>query len=72
MLGKRVIDWAKRFPTDKRVPEALYIAQAANGWTKYGCGSNEDLRNELIAIMKKNFPSSDWTRKLAEEEAEQK
>ncbi len=70
MLGKRVIDWAKRFPTDKRVPEALYIVQAANGWTKYGCGSNEDLRNELIAIMKKSFPSSEWTRKLEADEKE--
>ncbi|MBK7934028.1 MAG: hypothetical protein IPK01_11125 [Acidobacteria bacterium] len=70
MLGKRVIDWAKRFPTDKRVPEALYIVQRANGWTKYGCGSNEDLQAQITAIMKKSFPSSEWTRKLESDESE--
>lgn len=70
MLGKRVIDWAKRFPTDKRVPEALYIVQRANGWTKYGCGSNEELQTEITALMKKSFPSSEWTRKLESDEKE--
>lgn len=70
MLGKRVVDWAKRFPTDKRVPEALYIVHQANGWTKYGCGSNEDLQNQITAIMKKSFPSSEWTRKLETDESE--
>lgn len=71
MLGKRVLEWAKRFPADKRVPEALYIVQRANGWTKYGCGSNEELQTEITTVMKNSFPSSEWTRKLSEEEAEQ-
>ena len=70
MLANRVIEWAKRSPTDKRVPEALYIVQRANGWIKYGCGSNEGLQAQITAIMKKSFPSSEWTRKLSADEAE--
>lgn len=70
MLAKRVIEWAKRSPADRRVPEALYIAQRANGWTKYGCGSNEDLQTQITTILKKSYPASEWTRKLSADEAE--
>jgi len=69
-LANRVMDWAKKAPTDRRVPEALYIVQRANGWTKYGCGSNEELKNQLEAILRKNYPSSEWTQKMISDEAE--
>ncbi len=69
-LASRVMDWAKKTPTDRRVPEALFIVQQANGWTKYGCGSNEDLQNQLATILRKNYPSSEWTQKLIADEAE--
>ncbi len=71
-LGQNVIDWARRYPTDRRVPEALYIMIEANGWTKYGCGNNEELRDEMTAILKRRYPKSEWTAKLAEEESEDK
>lgn len=66
-LGRKVLEWAKRSPTDKRIPEALYIVHEANGWTKYGCGNNEDLQNQINALMKRAYPTSEWTRKLDEE-----
>lgn len=69
-LANRVVDWAKKAPADRRVPEALYLVQRANGWTKYGCGSNEELKTQLEAILRKNYPSSEWTRKLASDAAE--
>ncbi|HMT08215.1 MAG TPA: hypothetical protein PKA82_09430 [Pyrinomonadaceae bacterium] len=69
-LGNKVLAWAKRSPTDKRVPEALYIVHEANGWTKYGCGNNEDLQNQIKALMKRAYPSSEWTRKLDEEKTD--
>lgn len=66
-LGKKVLEWAKRSPADKRIPEALYIVHEANGWTKYGCGNNEDLQLQISTLMKRAYPSSEWTRKLDEE-----
>ncbi|MCC6826314.1 MAG: hypothetical protein IT172_11270 [Acidobacteria bacterium] len=71
MLAERVLAWAKAAPADKRVPEALYIAHQANGWTKYGCGSNEDLQNKIAAVMKKSYASSEWTRKLDQPDEDQ-
>lgn len=68
-LGTKVLDWAKRAPADKRVPEALYIMIEANGWTKYGCGNNEDLRNEMSNLLKTRYPNSEWTAKLRELES---
>ncbi len=70
-LAAKVLDWAKKAPADRRVPEALYIMIEANGWTKYGCGNNEDLRNELVALLKKRYPTSEWAAKLAEQEKDQ-
>ncbi|MBK7510970.1 MAG: hypothetical protein IPI76_01705 [Chloracidobacterium sp.] len=69
-LAKRVIDWQKRAPLDKRVPEALYIVHAANGWTKYGCGNSEETQVAVEAILRKSYPNSEWTRKLDADKAE--
>lgn len=67
-LGKKVLAWARATPADRRIPEALYIVIEANGWTKYGCGNNEDLRAELSKILKSRYPSSEFVRKLESEE----
>lgn len=67
-LGKKTLEWAKRTPADKRVPEALNIMFYANGWVKYGCGGNEELRTQIENTLRKNYPQSDWTRKLDSEE----
>jgi len=67
-LAARVLEWARRSPLDRRVPESLYIVYEANGWDKYGCGSNEDLRGEAENTLKRRYPKSPWTLKLAEVE----
>ncbi|MBX3299408.1 MAG: hypothetical protein KF736_08085 [Acidobacteria bacterium] len=69
-LAEKVLAWQRLAPADKRLPEALYIVARANGWTKYGCGNNEELRARLIAILKRTYPASEWTKKLIAEEAE--
>lgn len=70
-LGEKVMAWAKRAPADRRIPEALYIVIEANGWTKYGCGNNEELRDEMAKYLKRNYPNSEWTAKLIKEESDQ-
>lgn len=67
-LADKVMAWAKRSPADKRVPEAIYIVINANGWTKYGCGNNEELRDEMVKYLKSRYPNSEWTAKLAADE----
>jgi hypothetical protein len=67
-LAGKVMEWAKAYPADHRVPEALYIVIAANGWTKYGCGNNEELRTELVTYLKRRYPNSEWTTKLISDE----
>lgn len=62
------MDWAKRYPADRRVPEALYIAIQANGWTKYGCGSDTELHDQFAECLKKHYPNSEWTAKLIEDD----
>ena len=69
-LAEKVMSWAKRYPADRRVPEAIYIMVGANGWTKYGCGNNEQLREEMAAHLKKHYPNSEWVVKLNAEDAE--
>lgn len=69
-LAAKVLDWAKRYPSDRRVPESLYIVFEANGWTKYGCGNNTELHDEIAAYLRKHYPNSEWTAKIAEEERE--
>ena len=71
-LAEKVLTWARRNPTDRRVPEALYIMIEANGWTKYGCGNNEELRDDLAQLLKARFPNSEWTKRLREDEAGEK
>ena len=70
-MGEKVLEWAKLAPTDKRIPESLYQVYEANGWTKYGCGNNEELRNQAGAVLKKKYPQSEWTQKVLEEEKAQ-
>ena len=69
-LGQQVLLWAKRSPNDKRVPEALYLMSQANGWTKYGCGDNEELQASLLRLLRSRYPDSEWARKLAAEDNE--
>jgi len=42
----------------------------ANGWTKYGCGNNEELRDDMAKYLKKNYPNSEWTAKLIADESD--
>lgn len=67
-LGEIVLEWQRLAPTDKRVPEMLYITYKANGWTKYGCGNNEELRGKIAKLLKARYPKSKWTAKMIEEE----
>ena len=69
-LGEKVLEWAKRSPLDRRIPESLYIAYEANGWTKYGCGSNDELHDGLGRLLKLRYPQSDWSRRVLDEEKE--
>ena len=66
-LGKKVLEWSKRAPTDKRVPESLYIVYEANGWKKYTCGNNTELRQEIGEVLKSRYPQSEWTQKISKE-----
>lgn len=70
-LGNRALAWARRSPADKRIPEALYLMTVANGWSKYGCGNNEELRSELVRIIKTRYANTEWAAKLKEDEGEQ-
>lgn len=67
-LAEKVMTWAKRSPADRRAPEALYIMIEANGWTKYGCGNNEELRDEMAELLRSKYPNSEWAKKLAADE----
>jgi len=69
LLGKRVLEWAKRDPRDPRLPEALFIAAKANESYKYGCGGweqDEELRGELERVLKAQYAGSSWAAKLDE------
>ena len=67
-FGAEIIKWTKAAPADRRLPEALFIASRANDWTKYGCGNNEEIKNQLEAILRSRFPQSKWTAKLDEKD----
>jgi hypothetical protein len=71
-LGETVLEWQKLAPADKRVPEMLYITYKANGWTKYGCGNNEELREKISKVLKTRYPKSKWTAQMIEEETQNK
>lgn len=70
ILAARVLEWAARSPADPRIQESLYIVHQANGWTKYGCGNNEELQKKISDLMNKRYPRSQWTRKLTEDPAD--
>lgn len=68
-LGKQVLRWAKLSPDDPRIPEALFIAFKANDNYKYGCGGweyNEELQQEIGALIRERYPASPWTAKLSQ------
>ncbi|MDQ3799593.1 MAG: hypothetical protein M3384_09095, partial [Acidobacteriota bacterium] len=69
-FGEAVLQWQRLAPADKRIPEMLYITYKANGWTKYGCGNNEELRAKIGNVLRTRYPKSKWTAKLNEEETE--
>lgn len=71
-LGRRVLEWAKRTPADKRVPEALYITARANEWSKYGCGNDEELKKELLNLLLRKYPNSEWAAKARANQEEGK
>jgi hypothetical protein len=71
LIGKRVIEWAKKRPTDPRLPEALFVAAMANRSYKYGCGGWEhdaDLEAEAEGLLLERYPNSSWAAKLRESE----
>ncbi len=70
-LGQQVLQWAKRAPNDKRIPEALYQMFQANGWTKYGCGSNSELQEQIGELLKTRYVNSEWARKLISEQQDE-
>jgi hypothetical protein len=66
-LGKKVLEWARSSPDDPRIPEALFIAFAANQSYKYGCSgwsNDEETRNEAASLLRQRYPDSPWTAKL--------
>jgi hypothetical protein len=67
-LGAKVLEWARLAPTDKRVPESLFIVYEVNGWDKYGCGNNLELQQEIADILKKRYPSSDEAKQIIAQE----
>jgi hypothetical protein len=57
-LGRAVIDWAKRYPADPRVPEALHLVVRS---TRYGCGNY--VSKDAFQLLHKKYPKSEWTKK---------
>jgi hypothetical protein len=70
-LADKVLAWQKRSPADRRIPESLYIVYLANGWTKYGCGNNEELQTQIGDLLKHRYPQSEWTQKMIADESNQ-
>jgi hypothetical protein len=67
-LGRRVLSWARKSPDDPRIPEALYIAAAANRQYKYGCQGweyDEKTKNALEELLRTRYPRSPWAEKLS-------
>ena len=69
LIGKLVIEWAEKSPSDPRVPEALFVAAMANQSYKYGCSGWEhdaDLQAEAEDLLLERYSDSPWTAKLLE------
>jgi hypothetical protein len=66
-LGKYVLEWSRRSPEDPRIPESIYLAYKANGWSKYGCGGNPEVQSELGQRLRSQYPANSWTQRLNSE-----
>jgi hypothetical protein len=68
-LSKRVFDWSRLSPTDKRLPESLYLIYKINQWSKFGCGEySQESREKAMSLLKKRFPKNSWTQKMIADE----
>ena len=58
----RAVEWAKRSPTDPRVPEALHLAVKA---TRFGCRDKQTKQRSRLAFdtLHKQYPNSAWAKK---------
>jgi hypothetical protein len=58
----RAVEWAKRSPTDPRVPEALHLAVKA---TRFGCRDKQTQQRSRLAFdtLHKQYPNSAWAKK---------
>ena len=64
-LGQFTIDWAKAYPDDPRVPEALH--NVVRSW-RYGCTETDqkdapNFSKDAFEILHTRYPDNDWTRK---------
>jgi hypothetical protein len=66
-LAEAVLAWSKTAPRDRRIPESLFIVYEANDWDKYGCGGHTELRKAAANVLRTRYPSSEFTRQLADE-----
>lgn len=66
-LGEKVLEWAKLFPRDKRVPESLFIVYESNDWDKYGCGGVQELRKAAAETLQAKYPGSEFTKQTVEQ-----
>lgn len=60
-LCSEVIKWAKKYPQDKRVPEALHLAVMS---TRYGCTNEETSKfsKQAFLLLHKKYPKNSWTK----------
>jgi len=58
-LGRRVLDWAQRNPTDRRVPEALHRIVRA---TRVGCTTEATgaISRSAFQLLHARYPKSPW------------
>ncbi|MEI6268330.1 MAG: hypothetical protein WCP01_05570 [Methylococcaceae bacterium] len=61
-LATKVSEWATQIPTDKRLPNALYLAVKA---TRYGCQNceTEKVSKAAFDILKARFGNTPWKKK---------
>jgi hypothetical protein len=64
-LGQFTIDWAKAYPDDPRVPEALH--NVVRSW-RYGCTETDqkdapNFSKDAFEILHTRYPDNDWTKK---------
>jgi hypothetical protein len=61
-LCRQAIAWAKAYPEDARVPEALHLAVRA---TRYGCTDEKTGAYSKAAfdVLHKQYPESEWAKK---------